>query len=367
MRSACFGTTDLVPPNSITRSWKLSASPGPKLCLTSEHRLPAVMLHKPCSWHNWRKLHQNITTYSSRPHSAWPLNYIFGWNWPNKKGSLQGCWPGKLHLHCRQQAVQDTLSVALLLGVTSHPKKKQKHCRSPSLVPLISTLSTPSNHCDIWVPLCVSFLRSNHLNPPLKQSRPCWGTHNRCLSHTPQPWPRWHLQQSIHMCTSTGWSVGSTPCRIRAWIFVPAKQKSLTKFPIFLTNLFFFFFFPLKHISPAQPLSTFVCPFEEIKEKHQLWRAMSAGWPHSQRASSHCLLFNPRLVLLFNFSFGRYPVFFFSPGGGSRMVSSVLIEAKSMITFGHLQWKGISAALAGTRCIMDQCKIPPFDCYSIIH
>lgn len=128
-----------------------------------------------------------------------------------------------------------------------------------------------------------------------------------------------------------------------------------------------FFSLMLQHISPAQPLSTFVGPFEEIKEKRQLWRAMSAGWPHSQRAPSHCLLFNPRLVLLFNFSFGRYPVFFFSPGGGSRMVSSVLIEARSMITFGHLQWKGISAALAGTRCIMDQCKIPPFDCYSVLH
>lgn len=74
-------------------------------------------------------------------------------------------------------------------------------------------------------------------------------------------------------------------------------------------TVFFFKKKMLQHVSLLQSLSTFVGLFEEIKEKAQLRGAMSVGRPHSRRLPSHCLLFNPRLGLLFNFSFGRYPGF----------------------------------------------------------
>lgn len=77
--------------------------------------------------------------------------------------------------------------------------------------------------------------------------------------------------------------------------------------------------------------------FKEIKEKHQLQGVMSVSRPHFQRLPGHCPLFNPRLGLLSNFSFGRHPGFSPSLGEGSRAISSILIEDKSMITFGHLQ------------------------------
>lgn len=59
-------------------------------------------------------------------------------------------------------------------------------------------------------------------------------------------------------------------CRIWAWIFVCMEQKSLTKFPIFLTNLCVCFFFKaFIHLCRS---------VWGIKEKHPLWRAISAGW-----------------------------------------------------------------------------------------
>lgn len=114
-------------------------------------------------------------------------------------------------------------------------------------------------------------------------------------------------------------------------------------------------------------LSTFMSLFKKIKKKHQLQGVMSVSHHHFQRLPGHCLLFKPRLRLLFNISFGRHAGFPPSLGEGSRAISSILIEDKSMIIFGHLQWRGISTALAGIRHIMDQWKIPPFDGYSIIH
>lgn len=158
------------------------------------HRVTVFVVHKFCCWHKPWKRHQN-TVFSSLLHSARPLNYTLRWNWLNKLGSLQGCWPGSCTCTAASRQQEKTTPRPQLCRWEWLPTRKTsgKHCLSSSLVPLLLTPSTPSNHYDIWVPLCVSFLRSNHLNPLLKQSRPCWGTHNRCLSLAGQPWPQWHL------------------------------------------------------------------------------------------------------------------------------------------------------------------------------
>lgn len=158
-------------------------------------------------------------------------------------GQLMGLLAGKLHLQPQLSPWADV------------SPQEVENSLPPSLVLLMSTLSTPSNLYDIWVPLCVSFLPRNHLNPPLKQSSSCWGTHNRCLSLTPQPWPRWHLQQSIHMCISMGWSVGSTLQDLSLDICVHGAEEPY-KIPHLPDQSLCLFFF-------LKPLSIFAGLFEE--------------------------------------------------------------------------------------------------------
>lgn len=138
------------------------------------------------------------------------------------------------------------------------------------LSPLISTLSTSSNLCDIWVPLCVSFLRCNHLNPPRNKAAPAeeltigafhshhnlglGGTYNKASICAPV-----QADQLAQHC------VGSEPEYLCAW-----NRRALQNSPSSWQSLFCFV---------LMPLSTFAGLFEEIKEKHPLWTAMSTGWP----------------------------------------------------------------------------------------
>lgn len=222
------------------------------------------------------------------------------------------------------------------------------------LSPLISTLSTSSNLCDIWVPLCVSFLRCNHLNPPRNKAAPAeeltigafhshhnlglGGTYNKASICAPV-----QADQLAQHC------VGSETEYLCAW-----NRRALQNSPSSWQSLFCFVLF----------FKAFIHLCRSVWGDKREAPTLNSNVYWLAPASTHCLLSNPRPAPLF--SFGRYPIIF-SPGAGLRMVSSILIEAKSVITFGHLQWKGISAALAGMRCIMDQWKIPPFNCYSVTH
>lgn len=157
----------------------------------------ATHFHSPqiLCWHKTWKQHQNILPFLpcciQQDHLITLLDWTGSTSWAACRAAGWGSYT--CTAASRQQEKAGPRPQLCCWEWLPTQKTSGKHHFSSSLVLLLLTPSTPSNHYDIWVPLCVSFLWSNHLNPSLKQSRPCWGTHNRCLSLAGQSWPQWHL------------------------------------------------------------------------------------------------------------------------------------------------------------------------------